>query len=45
LSSDTDKFFSADHLTEIGAAEKIAAPRTAAPIKANLRIVALPSTG
>ena len=35
--------FSADQLTEIGAAERIAAAIAVVPIKANLRMVALPA--
>jgi len=42
-SRDRDKFFSADQLTEIGAAERIAAAIAVVPIKANLRMVAVPA--
>jgi hypothetical protein len=42
LSCDTDKSFSADHLSEMGAAERTAAPRTVAPIISNFRIVVSP---
>src|SRR6516165_10702935 len=38
-SCDTDKFLSADHLTEIGEAERTTAPITVTPIRANLCMV------
>src|SRR6516162_2167036 len=41
-SCDTDRFLSADHLTEIGEAERTTAPITVAPIKANVRIIVSP---
>ena len=40
---DTDRFLSADHLTEIGEVERTAVVITVAPIRANLRIVCLPT--
>src|SRR6516165_6901702 len=43
LSWDTDKFFSADHLTATGEAESTTAPTTVAPIKAHLCIIVSPS--
>lgn len=45
LSCDTDNSFSAAHLSEMGAAERITAPTTVAPIISNFRIaVLLPMT-
>jgi hypothetical protein len=40
-STDTDRFFSADHLTEIGKAASSAAPITVAPINTDLRLEVL----